>query len=298
MLSHSHQPHHVVFFCYVSYGLVLSRRLSRRLVPARGGKNLSMRVFIHTAACINNCNRICVQRSGTMISRNNLFTCVICVMWLLLDVLTCFVVGRSTTAETDAQYLTTQTWVFGFLAKAMLLWQLLRRKLCMAPVETTVCGLSKWAYLNVYWICFLLYGTLQAAVLFTFFALLAMNSTLLKEAMGEYTISVIISWNHLRHVTPVFFYLMLMQFAAPEIRQWPGSPRVHDREKGLDAYKFFLANLVICAALAMGLLHHALFEDDELYKYRHGHPDVGRNCALVFTIAVILTTYYSVYGFL
>ena len=269
-----------------------------------------MHVFIHTAACINNCNRICVQRSGTMISRNNLFTCVICVMWLLLDVLTCFVVGRSTTAETDAQYLTTQTWVFGFLAKAMLLWQLLLRQVCMAPVKTTVCdlskcGLSKWMYLNVYWICFLLYGTLQAAVLFTFFALLAMNSTLLKEAMQEYTISVIISWNHLRHVTPVFFYLMLMQFAAPEIREWRGSPRVHDREKGvddrekgLDVYKFFLANLVICAALAMGLLHHALFEDDELYRYRHGHPDVGRNYALVFTIAVILTTYYSVYGFL
>lgn len=252
-----------------------------------------MHVFIHTAACINNCNTICVQTSGTMISRKNLFTCVICVLWLLLDVLTCFVVGRSTTAETDAQYLTTQTWVFGFLAKTMLL-----RQLCMAPVKTTDCDLSKWAYLNVYWICFLLYGSLQAAVLFTFFALLAMNSTLLKEAMDEYTISVIISWNHLRHVTPVFFYLMLMQFAAPEIRKWHGSQRLYGDAKGLDAYKFFLANLVICAALGMGLLHHALFEDDELYKYRHGHPDVGRNCALVFTITVILTTYYSVYGFL
>jgi hypothetical protein len=233
-----------------------------------------------------------------MMGRENLFITIISLLWLQLDILTWFVVGKSTTPQTDAQYLTTQTWLLGFLAKLMLMRQFCRS--ANVQKEHPVATMS-WLFDSIYWIVFILYGALQTAVLLTFFALLAMDSTLLREAMQGYSISVIITWNHLRHVTPVFFYLMLMQCMAPRFREWcAAGPTAHgnDDGNGLDPYKFIVANLVVVVALIMGLLHHGLFPDEDLYKYRDGHPDVGRNCALVFAISVILATYYFVYGFL
>ena len=248
--------------------------------------------------CINNSNTRCVQAKKKMVTRDNVFICIISVLWLLLDILTCFVVGKSTTPQTDAQYLTTQTWLFGFLAKIMLM-----RQLSMQAQTPQVSSIStmRWLYNNVYWIIFILYGALQTAVLLTFFALLAMNSTLLREAMQMYSISVIITWNHLRHVTPVFFYIMLTQFLAPRMKTWymTDNPAASNDGGGrLDHYKCIVANLVVVTALFMGTLHHLVFPDEELYKYQHGHPHVGRNCALVFAISVILATYYFVYGLL
>jgi hypothetical protein len=226
-----------------------------------------------------------------------LFIGIIFVFWLLLDILISFVVYESTTPQTDIQYLTTQTWLFGFVAKFALLRQLYMTKCAtrQPPVD-----LLAWLYANRYYICFILYGTMQTAVLFTFFALLAMDSTLLREAMNEYSISVIITWNHLRHVTPVFFYLMTMQAIQPQMKHWCRCKSTQSEPEAayLHAYKFIFANLVVAFALFMGALHHVSFPDDQLYKYTSGHQDVGKNCILVFSIGVILTTYYSVYAFL
>ena len=46
-------------------------------------------------------------------------------MWIPLNVLTIVVAAQSTTPTTDAKYLTTQAWLFGFIAKLCLPWQLL-----------------------------------------------------------------------------------------------------------------------------------------------------------------------------
>ena len=215
------------------------------------------------------------------------FMFVIVCLWAMLDLMTIVVVAQSTTPTVDAKYLTTQAWYFGFIAKALLVYQL-----CNPPVTKCAEFGMRWMWTHIGWIAFVLFGTLQVAVLFTFFALLAMHSTLLKYAMHEHNVSVIISWNHLRHVTPVFFYLMLMHYLAPGLVE-----QMQFSDKTVfDPQRLRLLSIVIALALLFGAMHHAIFDDDVLYMYEGGHPDVGRNCAMVFVISVIASSVYIIYG--
>ena len=215
------------------------------------------------------------------------FRRVIFCMWIMLDVLTCVVVFKSSTATTDAKYLTTQAWGFGFVAKLCLWWQL------SYPPKTVCIGFGlRWVYTYIGWITFVLFGTLQVAVLFTFFALLAMHSTLLKYAMHKYNISVIVSWNHLRHVTPVFFYLMSMHYLAQEL----SNQMQFSRGTVFHPQRLRLLSVVITLSLLFGVVHHALCDDATLYMYEDGHPHVGRNCIMVFVVSVILSSIYIIYG--
>ena len=97
-----------------------------------------------------------------------------------------------------------------------------------------------------------------------------MNSTLLAHAMHVYNISVIISWNHLRHVTPVFFYLMLMHFLGPRLSEQMGFAQ----NVTFEYKKLVLLLVVISFTITFGALHHAAFDDDVLYMYKGGHVDV------------------------
>lgn len=215
------------------------------------------------------------------------FRFIIIILWATLNLLTSVVVIRSTTPTVDAKYLTTQAWYFGFVAKLLLAYQLL------SPPTTKCVELGvQWMWTYIGWVAFVLFGTLQVAVLFTFFALLAMHSTLLKYAMHEHSISVIITWDHLRHVTPVFFYLMLMHYLAPALvqqMQWAD-------ETVFSPQRLRLLSIVIVLALLFGAMHHANFDDDVLYMHKGGHPDVGRNCAMVFVISVVVSSVYIIYG--
>ena len=219
-------------------------------------------------------------------TQTHAFFFTICSMWCALDILTIIVVVQSTTPTTDAKYLTTQAWLFGFIAKICLIWQLL----CPPPTQCMEFGLH-WMRIYSGWITFLLFGTLQVAVLFTFFALLAMHSMLLKYAMHKYNISIIITWNHLRHVTPVFFYLMSMHYLAPELAKQMG---LSQQKTVFGHQRLRLLLIVITLALFFGLLHHYIFDDDVLYMYRGGHPDVGRNCAMVFVVSVMTSSVYII----
>jgi hypothetical protein len=194
-----------------------------------------------------------------------LFVTLICIAWLLLDFAIMCVWFNSGSAK-DLKFLTTQVWIFGIFAKLMA---------CFGA--HTGAGV---------WICFLVYGVLQSAILFTFFALLTMDSTILTDAMRTHDISVIITWNHLRHVTPVIFFAMLLGFLAPLLRTQ------------IQFDNFCTVNIVISFACLFGATHHIFVNDAEIYMYEGGHEHVGRNCAIVFANSVILSSIYYIYGIL
>lgn len=228
---------------------------------------------------------VCVEAS-----HRNVFIGIIGAFWCTLDVMTTYVVYESSTGTTDIKYLTTQAWLFGFLAKLFLVMHLWK-----SPGITAGKITLWWIVMNIGWICFILYGTLQIAVMFTFFALLAMDSTLLSAAMQLHNISMIITWNHLRHVTPVFFYLMLMTFLGPDLakRVEPDPPL---KSNTFSEKKFVVLSLVIGCGLLSGALHHYFIDDPKLYMYESGHADVDQNCIIVFSMSVILASVYCIYG--
>jgi hypothetical protein len=200
-----------------------------------------------------------------MSEKNILFARLICIAWAILDLaITC--VWFASGSAKDLKFLTTQVWMFGMFAKL---------------AAYLGASIGPWV-----WICFLVYGVLQSAILFTFFALLTMDSSILTDAMRTHDISVIITWNHLRHVTPVIFFAMLLGFIAPLLR------------RQIQFSNFRTAGIVIFCACVFGAVHHIFTNDGEVYMYANGHEHVGRNCGIVFANSVILSTIYYVYGLL
>lgn len=223
-----------------------------------------------------------------VMQRCTVFICTISAFWFVLDTIILVVALQSDDLKAEGVYFTTQVWIFGIFSKFafILVYRLENQRVHSST--TTI----EWISTNKAFICFRLYGTLQTAVLFTFFALLAMDSTILTYAMEEHNVSVIISWNHLRHVTPVIFYMMISPFLSAYL-----SSRMQITGKTFDTNRFRLALTVICSSLFLGALHHVFFDDAEIYMYKGGHRNVGRNCIFTFIISVVLSTLYYTYGF-
>lgn len=172
----------------------------------------------------------------------------------------------------NAKFLTNQVWAFGIVAKFSFLFA------TWCVWEQSPIPQRDVRRFEVQSLLFLVYGIMLNAVLMTFFLLIYSTKTLLDAALEDekFTLSQIILWNHVRHVTPVVLHIVVLLLSRFQLRGSLGAiaPRV----------VFFVTSAV---SISAGLIHSQLFDDKLLYKY--GSTTVGQKCQLIFVITSLLT---------
>jgi hypothetical protein len=218
--------------------------------------------------------------TASLISKPDLVMCwIIMAIWLGLDGV---VVGVSVVHDSSFfRYLTNQVWTLGVVSKLVLCVDMLK----LGTREIRLTGLT-WFTVTL----FLLFGIMQGAVFVTFFVLVTLDDKILDEARTDqrHTLAEIVVWNNLRHVTPVLMHLAMTRSLRGYIASvtWCGYPTWWGESN--DAGKYTLA--LTATSLILGLIHTAIFDDAQLYRY--ADPKVGARCQLVFGLTCAVSSVF------
>lgn len=201
--------------------------------------------------------------------------------WLITDALVLYGEFYADTEATsmwhslgeNSKFLTNQVWMFGVVAKLCFLYAVTHSA---DKVATDEGGNHHRG--TVYSLFFLIYGVMLNAVLMTFFLLIYSTKTLLDAALdaNKFTLSQILLWNHVRHVTPVVLHIIVVLIMRCHLRL--SLANMSARGVGI---------ILAGVSVVMGLLHSMVFDDRTLYKY--GSTAVGQRCQLIFAVTSVAT---------
>lgn len=190
-------------------------------------------------------------------------------IWIATDVL---VIAVEKDDDIMFEYLTNQVWLLSLPLKLLLLFFLGMWSNSHGIFELY----STWHVFTATY--FVSLGVCQAGVLGGFFTLVLIDPSLLSNMLDqqEATIGEIIAWNHLRHVTTVFLHLAIAWSLRHYLKQ--------NARSSLSRIIFYAVPPII------GLVHHAVFDDQKLYKY--GSSEVGTGCSVAYGAFSVLAAFY------
>lgn len=199
--------------------------------------------------------------------------------WLALDVCVVYVDRED---ENMYRYLTNQVWLLALLSKLCLIIEVLRWRR-----EVDYENVSRFGWITS--LLFLIVGCAQFGVLAAFFLLVWLDSSLLDNMLiTEHTLAEIIAWNHLRHVTVCFVHLVIVWSMRHYLSR--NAETHHDVCCGWSMNFCIFCGALIGVPLFIGLLHSAIFDDQELYRF--GSVDIGSKCQVAFSLFSLSAAIY------
>jgi hypothetical protein len=215
-------------------------------------------------------------------------TGVLLTMWFFLD----FLVVLMDRSDVHAfEYLTNQIWALTLIAKIALVADMYctRDTHHQSPGQFT--SVTGW----ITSLLFLIAGTAQFGVLGGFFLLTWLDCTLLTSMMLDqlHTLSEVMVWNHIRHVTVCFLHLSITWSMRHYLSN--NARSVNDFQLICISCKTRYSVFVTCVfviPVALGLLHYMIFDDKKLYMFIE--TSIGYRCQLAYAIAVLLASMYYI----
>jgi hypothetical protein len=202
-------------------------------------------------------------------------------IWAMLDI----AVVYSFTADEDAiswsLWLTNQVWLFMLISKFLLV---------VGRIKVDYFHSSDELAIALWFMCasFVAAGCAQAGVMTTFFVLSYQDCTLIAGIVEDgHSISDVLIWNHLRHVTVCFLHLLVYfserRFISRVANECLGPGRL---------YRFFWT--AVSVPIVLGLLHSWTSDDQKVYRYRDSA--VGVRCMICYGVTVLIAATYYTYG--